>query len=240
MQKNTGFYGSSDPSIVVQQELLPCQRSTFLFALGTGLIGIVTGLGLGSSWSQWDSRLFMQPTQGGLTVQVPAAPLTVMQAENTPRKPTPVFVQFLHTIRPSLVEKYPDKNVAEIGQIAGAQWKEMTPSQKQPYLAEYQEAKDRYEQAKASGAIITPVKVKRERKKSAAEKKEEAPQKPKRAPKKLTKRAPSAYLLFSAEARSKMASIAEGVKPQDVMKELAMQWKSLPAKEKAKYETEAA
>ena len=56
-------------------------------------------------------------------------------------------------------------------------------------------------------------------------------------PKKTKKRAPSAYLLYCAEAR---ASLPEGLKVTEQAKLLGAAWKSLEASERSRFERAAA
>jgi len=66
---------------------------------------------------------------------------------NKPKRPINSFLAYSRKIRPGVKTDNPDKSNQEIGQIVGAMWKKITDEEKEPFVAEAEKDKERYEEA---------------------------------------------------------------------------------------------
>ncbi|GMP66871.1 hypothetical protein CsSME_00027053 [Camellia sinensis var. sinensis] len=65
-----------------------------------------------------------------------------------PKRPSSAFFVFMDEFRKSFKENFPDnKSVSVVGKAGGVKWKEMSESEKAPYVAKAMKKKAEYEKA---------------------------------------------------------------------------------------------
>eukprot|EP00928_Gymnodinium_smaydae_P058792 TRINITY_DN419_c0_g1_i2.p2 TRINITY_DN419_c0_g1~~TRINITY_DN419_c0_g1_i2.p2 ORF type:complete len:210 (+),score=87.56 TRINITY_DN419_c0_g1_i2:51-632(+) len=123
-----------------------------------------------------------------------------------------------------------------VAKAAGEKWKKMGDKEKAPFEKRAAEDKARFEKEMAEFTSQGGVKQKRKSKKDEAEGKRAKKAKDPNRPKKPAGGAYGCYLAANREEIKK--SLPAGHKITDVTKKAGELWKSLAAKDKAKYEAE--
>ncbi|CAD8059114.1 unnamed protein product [Paramecium sonneborni] len=65
---------------------------------------------------------------------------------NAPKRPLTAFFLFNQKYREKVLERNPEVKLIQISQMAGQKWNSMSEEEKQPYIDQYNEAKNKYEE----------------------------------------------------------------------------------------------
>eukprot|EP00793_Prasinoderma_coloniale_P001453 PRCOL_00005228-RA len=137
---------------------------------------------------------------------------------NAPKRPMSAYIFFLERHREATKLENPNLDITQIMSILAGKWAKVTAKEKAICVAAAAKDRERYEKAKA----------------------EYVP--PPASPSKVSKRAPSAFVLFSKEFWAKLK--AQGTSAdKDFVEEsrkVAAMWKNMSAADREKYEVESA
>jgi len=108
-------------------------------------------------------------------------------------------------------------NFREFGRTCGADWRKMSPQERQPFQAMAQKDKQRYD-----GEMGTFRAAEQQRKKA------------------IPKRPLSAYMWFCSDERPKVRAEMPNARITEIAKELGRRWRQCPPNARAKYQEAAA
>jgi hypothetical protein len=137
--------------------------------------------------------------------------------KNFPKKPSSSYIIFCNEKRPSVKEANPDLGNTELASKMGEMWKAMTESEKAPYVAKAQLAKQEFQSQVSQYNVEHGI-----QEKSAQ-----------------PKRPPTAYVLFCADERQNIQKANPEMTPNDVSRELGRIWGVLDPVLKDAYKTKA-
>ncbi|GFN90951.1 high mobility group protein 1 [Plakobranchus ocellatus] len=132
---------------------------------------------------------------------------------NKPKRAISAYFVFLAECRTEAAQLgKPLTKIAEFTKLASEKWKALTAEQKRPYEAQAAIDKKRYEEEMAiyKGKTVDPNKP---------------------------KRPPTAYFLFLADFRPRMAG--SGIEHKELLKKAGEEWRNMPAHIKGPYEKRA-
>jgi type IV secretory pathway VirB10-like protein len=132
---------------------------------------------------------------------------------NKPKRATSAYFFFLASCRKEAAKAgKPPTKIAEFTKDASEKWKALTPDKKKPFESAAAEDKKRYEQEMAiyKGKSVDPNKP---------------------------KRPPTAYFVFLADFRIRMAN--KGIEHKELLKMAGEEWRSLTSEDKKPFEKKA-
>jgi len=139
-----------------------------------------------------------------------------MKDPNAPKKPLSAYFLFSQEERLKVKEENPEFSIIDVAKEIGRRWATVDPVLKATYEKKYQEAKELYD------IEMGPYKT---------QKKKKDPNAP--------KQPMSAYLIFSAEQRSKVKDENPSLTFIEIAKELGRRWGDLTPTDKQKYQVRA-
>jgi len=159
---------------------------------------------------------------------------------NGPKRARTAYIFFCTEQRPVIKQDNPDMNTKEVTSQLGVQWKELSDTEKKPYIKLAEKDKDRYEKEKVEWVDEEHVEEKvQSSKKIQSSKKGKKSKKAKKSKKKTKARKKSGYILFCQEKRRDMKEDNPDMSNQQITKELGAMWKALSPDDQTEYNERA-
>jgi len=154
---------------------------------------------------------------------------------NAPKRATTAYFYYTSQRRSELLKEQPGIKVTEQAKIMGQEWKQLSDSEKAPFVQKAEKDKKRYAEEKAN--YVAPEKDSDasdsssdsdEPKKKKKKKDPNAPKKPK-----------NAFMFFANDKRESVKAKHPKFKTTEISTKLGEMWKSLSEAEKKPYEKQA-